>query len=176
FARWACVQMKFAFGTKRGALLVGAMCPALLVGQTMPEQTVATKNCPTITVACPAALNFDRSLTFQANVAGAVYSLIGYHWQVSSGRILEGQGTSIIKVDMHGFGGQAIVATVSISGLTSVCPAQASCALLPGLPPPPARLFDRYYPTHLAHATTKRRRAKRGTFASKARTKGTRGH
>jgi hypothetical protein len=53
-----------------------------------------------------------------------------YNWQVSTGRIIEGQGTASVKLDMTGFGGHSPTASVTISGFDSACARTASCSLI----------------------------------------------
>ena len=119
------------------------------------------EKCPTISVSCPSNLDYEKPLTFTAIVNGIAPDTIRYDWEVSVGTILEGRGTETIKVDISGMGGQAITASVKIYGLAKGCHTQASCSLVPGVPPPPAVLFDTYYPKAIGAAaprTTRRRR------------------
>src|SRR2546426_8367870 len=44
-----------------------------------------------------------------------------YHWTVSAGRIIDGQGTPSIRVDTNGLAGQTLTATVSVGGYTLDC-------------------------------------------------------
>ncbi len=49
-----------------------------------------------------------------------------YNWIVSTGKLASGQGTSVIKVDTAGTGGQTVTASVEISGLVASCQRTAS--------------------------------------------------
>jgi len=122
------------------------------------------EKCPTIAVSCPFDLGYAKPLTFTASVDGLAPAALDYVWAVSAGTILEGQGTATIKVDMSSMGGQAITATVTIYGLPKSCHTQASCSLIPGVPPSPAVLFDTYYPKAIGAAAPKRTRRRRKTI------------
>jgi hypothetical protein len=87
--------------------------------------------CPTISVSCPDDFKDGEPLTFTAKVSGGNQNVVPiYDWTVSVGKIIQGQGSPSIKVDMTGFPGQAYTATVSIAGFDSACPATASCSLI----------------------------------------------
>ena len=87
--------------------------------------------CPTISVSCPNDFKDGEPLTFTATVSGGNQNVVPiYDWTVSVGKIIQGQGSPSIKVDMTGFPGQAYTATVSIAGFDSACPATASCSLI----------------------------------------------
>ena len=49
-----------------------------------------------------------------------------FKWQVTAGTITAGEGTSSITVDTAGLGGQSIEATVSVSGVSTVCSTTAT--------------------------------------------------
>jgi hypothetical protein len=83
-----------------------------------------------------------------------------YNWTIAAGRIIQGQGASSIKVDTLGFG-RTFTATVSVVGFDQSCAATASCSILPGLPAPPAVMFDRYYPKSAFSVSPRRTRARR---------------
>jgi len=119
-------------------------------------------NCPRVSVSCPAELKKGEPITFTVSVSGGNPNVIPiYNWEVSTGRIIEGQGTASIKLDMTGFGGHSPTATVTISGFDSACARTASCSILPGIPVPPAVLFDRYYPKSTVMGAPKKPRVKR---------------
>ncbi len=81
--------------------------------------------CPTLSVVRiePVAYR-NKNLMFAANVSGGSGETITYTWKVSAGKIVEGQGTSAIKVDAKG--AQEIIATVEIGGVCEECPREAS--------------------------------------------------
>ena len=90
----------------------------------MPQQ------CPTVTVSCPdtAKENREDALTFTANVSGGDANVTPtFNWTVSAGTISSGQGTSSIKVDTTGIGGQTVTATVDVGGYLRECSTSNSC-------------------------------------------------
>lgn len=50
----------------------------------------------------------------------------GFTWKVSAGKIMTGQGTSVILVDTTGLAGQTIVATASFRGAVAACEVKIS--------------------------------------------------
>ena len=119
--------------------------------------------CPIISVSCPSSFEDGEAITFTANVVGGNPSVVpSYYWTIAVGRIIQGQGTSAIKVDTLGFG-RTFTGTVSIGGFDQSCPATASCSILPGTPPAPAMLFDRYYPKSLGAAVPRKTHSRRKT-------------
>ena len=63
--------------------------------------------CPAIEIVCPTSVSVDQPLTFSSRYSGGVPANVNpvYNWSVSAGRIIEGQGTSTIKVDTTGLAG-----------------------------------------------------------------------
>jgi len=99
--------------------------------------------CPNVSIVCPDDVLVDKPLTFSANVTGvSAGSTPVYHWTVSAGRIIEGLGTSSIRVDTTGLAGQAVTATISIGGYRLDC--SASCSVQIPLPVPPSKKFDEF--------------------------------
>ncbi len=101
--------------------------------------------CPRVGVSCPPLVKKGEAITFTADVVGGDPNIVPrYSWTVAAGRIIEGQGTSSIKVDTSGLA-QGYTATVSISGFNPSCPATASCSLIDesGMVSP-ARKVDSY--------------------------------
>jgi len=145
----------------------------LVAGESLPVQSLVARNfddgisrsqekCPTVTVSCPTEVKEGAAIPFIAIVNGGDSSVVpSYKWEVSTGRIIEGQGTASIKLDMTGFGGHSPTATVTISGYDSACARTASCSILQEPPPPPAVLFDRYYPKSIVTPDVKKLRARR---------------
>lgn len=91
---------------------------------------VAASQCPSVSVAGPDdSISAGETMTFAANiVSGETKSpfAVTYNWSVSNGAISGGQGTSVIKVDTAGLGGQSVTATLEIGGLPIECPRSAS--------------------------------------------------
>lgn len=89
------------------------------------------KACPTISVSCPSDVNENDLIVFTAKIDGGDPSVVpAFYWTVSTGRIIEGQGSSQIKLDLTKSGGQSPTATVSVSGYDSSCSSTASCSIL----------------------------------------------
>jgi PKD domain len=101
--------------------------------------------CPTVSVSCPADVQQDGSITFNASVTGASDAMPTYNWSVSAGTITSGQGTSSISVDTTGIGGQTVTATVELGGIAPECSRTASCStsvMITAKPEP--NKFDEY--------------------------------
>ncbi len=99
--------------------------------------------CPSVFIICPDKVAVDQPLTFKATVTGGSGNVASvYNWTVTTGRIIEGQGTSSIKVDTTGLGGQAVRATFLVDGYPQDC--SASCAVQIPLPIVPSRKFDEF--------------------------------
>lgn len=97
--------------------------------------------CPTVQVSCPDAVAENQPVTFSANIAGTLTSIAGYNWTVSAGRIISGQGTPSITVDIAGLAGQTVRADVDVRGFNMPCP--ASCSVSVPVPIRP-RKFDEF--------------------------------
>ena len=67
-----------------------------------------------------------------------------FKWQITVGTIISGQGTSSITVDTSGLGGQSIDATVSVSGISTLCSTSANQSVAVLSPPPCGMAFDEY--------------------------------
>ena len=81
--------------------------------------------CPTLNVDAPAiVINRNSVLTFTAKVGDGDVDGISYNWQVSAGKIIEGQGTPTIKVDAQG--AKEVTTTVTIGGFCETCHRLAS--------------------------------------------------
>lgn len=131
--------MKLNYGRPAAALLVVALALFSQSGTISPvsaQPTVEafapafTEQCPTVTVSCPdtAAENLENALTFTANVSGGDAGVTPtFNWTVSAGMISSGQGTSSIKVDTTGIGGQTVTATVDVGGFPRECSTSNSC-------------------------------------------------
>jgi hypothetical protein len=52
-----------------------------------------------------------------------------FNWTVSAGTISSGQGTSTVKVETTGTGGQTITATVDVGGFARECSTSDSCTI-----------------------------------------------
>ena len=87
--------------------------------------------CPQVVVECPDEL-FEPGKTYivKAHVTGGDPNQeLSYNWSVSSGEIVEGQGTASIKV-RNTAGSQSTTATVEVNGLPVDCERTASCTFI----------------------------------------------
>jgi len=76
--------------------------------------------CPTLDIDAPEkVINRNSILTFRVNVGYGDIEGLKYTWTVSAGKIVEGQGTTIIKVDAEG--AKEVTATVQIGGFCETC-------------------------------------------------------
>src|SRR3989442_547238 len=82
--------------------------------------------CPTIAIACP-DVSTGPVLKFAVRVTAAPSAKITFKWTVSLAKIASGQGTPSIEVNMAGFEGQSVTATVEVGGIPKACPNKASC-------------------------------------------------
>jgi hypothetical protein len=51
-----------------------------------------------------------------------------FHWSLTAGSIVSGQGTSMIPIDTTGLGGSGISATVDLGGLPRECATTSATA------------------------------------------------
>jgi hypothetical protein len=105
--------------------------------------------CPTIFISCPTDLPIPGApVPISVNISGVGVDKFNlkYKWQVSPGKIVGGQGTAVISVDITGIVGQSVVATVEIDGLPPECDRTESCSFswTIELPTPESRKFDEY--------------------------------
>jgi hypothetical protein len=100
-------------------------------------------NCPSIILSCPDSAPVNGPVTFTANISGIPGGITPtYNWSVSGGTISSGQGTRTIQVDTTGLAGQAIRATLEVSGFPLSC--SATCTVqVPVLPLYPSK-FDEF--------------------------------
>jgi hypothetical protein len=146
--------MKLSYGRLAAPLLVAALtlispdgtANAPASAQPATEQT-SSPQCPTVTVSCPdtAQENLEGALTFTANVSGGAPNVTPtFNWTVSAGTISSGQGTSSIKVDTTGIGGQTVTATVDVGGFPRQCSTSNSCTTSIEKKTAPAVKFGEY--------------------------------
>ena len=84
--------------------------------------------CPTLSVSCPSSVDSKGLVTFEATVSGVFSEIATYEWSLSAGRIISGQATRKITVDVSGVSNESVTATVSLGGLNPLCAAVASCS------------------------------------------------
>jgi hypothetical protein len=104
--------------------------------------------CPTLSINCPTDIfTTDKPGAVSLNISGgSPHWNPKYKWQVSAGKIISGQGTPVISVDISQTDGESVTATVEIDGMRPECPKSASCTLSVAtyIPPPLSRKFDEY--------------------------------
>jgi hypothetical protein len=90
-------------------------------------QTSETSPCPTINLTGPwEVTKLDEPIIFRAEVSQEVHNFNAkYNWSVSSGEIIEGQGTLTIKVLRKELG-KYITAALEVTGLPKECVNSAS--------------------------------------------------
>lgn len=111
------------------AALAGAVAasPAPGVGGETHTPQPSPTSCPVVTVSCRDAATYGAPLTFSANISGGDPAVTPtFKWAVPGFRILSGQGTTSITVELPTHGG-TVVATVEVGGYDRSCPMTASC-------------------------------------------------
>jgi hypothetical protein len=112
---------------------------SVLVNPCAPVQPV----CPKVSIICPDNVVVDQPLTFSSNLSIVTLGVAPiYNWTVSAGRIIEGQGTSSIRVDTTGLAGQTVRATLSMGGYAPDC--SDTCAVQIPVPQLSSRKFDEF--------------------------------
>ncbi len=83
--------------------------------------------CPTVSIIGPPEIAPGQPVTLVSVLTSNSSAVVPvYSWQVSAGKIFEGQGTNSIKVDTSDLGGQIITAKLSLTGYGVDCSATAS--------------------------------------------------
>jgi len=83
--------------------------------------------CPTVSIIGPTTVVPGQPVTLASVLTSNSSAVVPvYSWQVSAGKIIEGQGTNSVKVDTSDLGGQIITAKVSLTGYSVDCSAKAS--------------------------------------------------
>ena len=144
--------MKANIGRVIAPLLVVALALLSHAGAAPPAAahlSAATEypaqQCPTVTVSCPDSGAEGAEITYTANVSGGDPSVTPtFNWTVSAGTISSGQGTSSIKVETVGAGGQSITATVDVGGYSRECRTSNSCTASVTKNSAPAVKFGEY--------------------------------
>ena len=87
----------------------------------------ASAQCPKIETSGTYTVMDGDVVTFSVSInSGDLRFSPKYDWTVSAGKLKSGQGTSVIKVDTTGTGGQTVTATVEIGGMPASCTNAAS--------------------------------------------------
>ena len=86
----------------------------------------AAAQCPRFETSGTYTVTEGDVTTFSVLLIGGTQSAPKFNWVVSAGKITAGQGSSVIRVDTAGTGGQTITATVEVNGLSASCSTTAS--------------------------------------------------
>ncbi|MDI1242322.1 MAG: hypothetical protein PSX80_10415, partial [bacterium] len=98
----------------------------------------AQEPCPTIIVSGPAGIPDEGALIhFHVQLEGKTPSGLRFRWSVSTGKIVEGQGTDKAKFDVNWPTGANVTATVEVLGLPNGCPTTASESMGVAIDPGP---------------------------------------
>ena len=119
-------------GTQPGTYQIRVDIEDELTGKKQTETEIITVSsisiadcleCPILTVDASTSLTkAGETVTFIANVSGGGASNVTYNWKVSTGEIIEGQGTPVIKVATTAkMAGKTVKATVEIEGVCDEC-------------------------------------------------------
>src|SRR4029077_19563748 len=105
----------------------------------------SSDRCQILSVESSAQADAGTSIVFSAKLNTVVPTpKPEFKWQITAGTIVAGEGTSSITVDTSGLGGQSIEATVSVSGISTLCSTSATQSVAVLSPPPCGMAFDEY--------------------------------
>jgi PKD-like domain len=112
-------------------LLVLAIALAVVPYVSAINTAVAFDECPKLAVICPDELpESGKTYIVKLRVEGAdPTKKLSYNWSVSSGEIVDGQGTPTLKVRFSE-SEKSLTATVEVDGLPSNCGNSASCTFV----------------------------------------------
>jgi hypothetical protein len=119
-------------------------CLVLLFAVAVAAQNNQSSNCPTLDISGGGLVEVGQPVSFTANIIDRENRQFEYVWTVSSGRIVSGQGTAAITVELTAE--NDITVTVEVKGFPEGCRNTQSDTLGCGLRPPKPRLFDEYGP------------------------------
>ena len=86
--------------------------------------------CATISVSCPSRAESKGAVIFEATVSGGPDITPTFEWSLSAGKIINGQGTSKVTVDVSNLSHTSVTGTVRVGGFDPNCPNVASCSVL----------------------------------------------
>ena len=126
--------------------LVSSAAPSSAAQQPRPQQPKPSPSqCPVVRVTCPDSAEEGTEPSYTADVSGGDPGVTPtFNWTVSAGSISSGQGTSTIKVETVGTGGQTITATVDVGGYPRECRTSDSCTITVTKKGAPAAKFGEY--------------------------------
>jgi hypothetical protein len=97
--------------------LATVLLASLGVAAAQPAQ-----RCQIVSIEVPETIEEGSTIVISAKLSTVVPTARPeFKWQINTGTIIAGEGTSSITVDTTGLGGQLIEATVSVSGISTVC-------------------------------------------------------
>jgi hypothetical protein len=109
----------------------------LLVAVSVGFAQSGKPDCPTINVYGPAGITPPgEPAKFTVELKGTIPDNVEYKWKLSTGKILEGQGTNAITM-VYDRDGSPVSATVELSGLPDGCPNNATDTLFYDITPVP---------------------------------------
>lgn len=118
--------------------LLACVTVILTLALTAAAQKNPPAGCPTIIVTGPAGIPDEGALIpFYVELMGNAPTGISYRWSVSTGKVVDGQGTDKAKFDVNWPTGARVTATVEVLGLPSGCPNSASDTLAVAIDPGP---------------------------------------
>jgi hypothetical protein len=104
-----------------------ARCPSCTIDPHALANEPICVLCPTVMVTSPDEIQAGQNATFTVSVTtGSPPPKLTFNWTIDAGKIVEGQGTSAIVVDIKNVAGRSITATVEVSGIDPVCNRTAS--------------------------------------------------
>ena len=88
--------------------------------------------CPTVSVSCPSGADSKKPVVFEASVAWGDWEVKpSYTWSLTAGKIMTGQGTTKITLNVSELAGKSVTATVIVGGFDTECTGtHASCTVL----------------------------------------------
>lgn len=102
-------------------------------------------NCPTIDVTGPIGIvQQGEKFVFTGVVEGNLPKNLSFQWEVSGGKIADGQGTLGITADADWLKAGTITATLNVAGLPQGCPSSVSTSTLIGGCLPIPTLIDEF--------------------------------
>jgi hypothetical protein len=92
--------------------------------------------CPSVSMCCPAGANIGSPVTFRitSTSGGTPGFKHAFHWNISAGRIISGQGTYSIQVETTGLGPQLLSASFESIGYGLKCNTVCSTEIHPPYP------------------------------------------
>jgi len=120
-------------------------CLVIFFALTVSAQTDQNASCPTIDVSGGGVTEPGEPMSFAVNVKGYDASKLSYNWSITTGKILNGQGTTTITVLKKKDDRQNLTVTVEVKGLPEICGLVTASETEPsGTPMPVSVLKDEF--------------------------------